>query len=189
MALINIDNGALAKSSVLNDNFIFLDEKIAKTAQTLDAKIGLVSNNASTVTSNLANTQLTVNKLNDDLTALTESNEGKASKDLSDVTITEEFADKLNMSIAPDYTSVISIGNGWVATTCGWLNIIGWSDAGGNVPTAYIDGKEVYRNHQGAGDGRAGSLGTSSMAFIAKGQTFTCGGRGTSNNFYPCKGV
>lgn len=107
-----------------------------------------------------------------------------------------EMSDKLNAelgsmyeNIAPNMNAAISITNGWVATASGWLNIVGWSDAGGNVPTAYIDGKEVYRNHQGAGDGRAGALGTSSMAFIGKGQTFTTSGRGTSNLFYPCKGV
>lgn len=103
-----------------------------------------------------------------------------------------EMSDKLGEVIndlAPNMNAAISITNGWEATASGWLNIVGWSDASGNVPTAYIDGKEVYRNHQSAGDGRAGSLGTSSMAFIGKGQTFTTSGRGTTNTFYPCKGV
>lgn len=91
--------------------------------------------------------------------------------------------------LAPNMDAAISITNGWEAVSAGWINIVGASDAGGNVPTAYIDGKEVYRNHQNAGDGRAGSLWTSSIAFIGKGQKFTTSGRGTTNTFYPCKGV
>lgn len=187
MALINIDNGALAKSSVLNDNFIFLDEKIAKTAQTLDAKIGLVSNNASTVTSKLANTQTTVNKLNDDLTALTESNEGKASKDLSDVEITNSFVENIATKLAPNYNAGFSISSGWTATASGWLSIEGYSDASG-VSFGYIDGKTIYENYQWSGDGRAGGLRIMTMAFIGKGQVFTNSNNGTTTVFYPCKG-
>lgn len=103
-----------------------------------------------------------------------------------------EMSDKLGSmyeNIAPNMNAAISITNGWEATASGWLNIIGSSDASGNVPTAYIDGKEVYRNHQGYNDGRAGALSTSSMAFIGKGQKFTTSGRRTTNTFYPCKGV
>ena len=189
MALTTIDNGSIAKSSVLNDNFVFLDEKISKTAQTLDAKISMVTNTSSSVSSNLATTQTTVSNIQDELSTLTTTTEGKASKDLSDVEITTTFAEKLASALAPNCNASFTISNGWTATKSGWICMVGYSDAGGNVPTAYIDGKEVYRNHQNAGDGRAGSLWTSSMAFIGKGQVFTTSGRGTTNTFYPCKGV
>lgn len=182
MALININNGALAKSSVLNDNFIFLDEKIAKTAQTLDAKIGLVSNNASTVTSNLAITQSTVNNLNDVLTALTESNEGKASKDLSDVTITEEFAEKLISAVMPDYSSGISISSGYVATTNGLAYFQGIPDGGSSIT---IDGVSFQVSYD-TGDGQ--SNGDLSM-LVGKGSVIAGFSRIASARFYPCKGV
>lgn len=182
MALININNGALAKSSVLNDNFIFLDEKIAKTAQTLDAKIGLVSNNASTVTSNLAITQTTVNNLNDILTALTESNEGKASKDLSDVTITKEFADKIISMMMPNYKEGITISNGWTATSDGIVYFKGIADGTSSVT---IDG-EYFQVSFDTGDGQ--SNGNLSM-LVGKDSVIAGFSRISSARFYPCKGV
>ena len=182
MALINIDNGALAKSSVLNDNFIFLDEKIAKTAQTLDAKIGLVSNNASTVTSNLANTQSTVNKINDDLSALTTTTEGKASKDLSDVTITREFADKLASIMMPNYRAGIAIANGWTATSNGVAYFQGQTDGTSSIT---IDGVYFQVSYD-TGDGQ--SNGNLSM-LVGKGSVIAGFNRISSARFYPCKGV
>jgi hypothetical protein len=182
MALINIDNGALAKSNVLNDNFIFLDEKIAKTAQALDAKIGLVSNNASTVTSNLANTQSTVNKLNDDLTALTESNKGKASKDLSDVTISKEFKELILNYIAPNYRYGYNIGDGFTAPNTGWVYFGGTSDG-----TSYVHLDGIY--FEVSWDKDDGQSRGELFVFVDKGTVVNGFNRIREARFFPCKGV
>ena len=188
MALTTIEHGALAKSSVLNDNFVYLDEKISKSAQTLEAKINMATNASATVTNGLATTQTTVNKMQDDLSALTTTTEGKASKDLSDVEITTAFAEQLASAFAPNYNAGFSISSGWTATKSGWLSIEGYSDASG-VSFGYIDGKTIYENYQWSGDGRAGGLRIMTMAFIGKGQVFTNSNNGTTTVFYPCKGV
>lgn len=181
MALINIDNGALAKSSVLNDNFIFLDEKIAKTAQTLDAKIGLVSNNASTVTSNLANTQSTVNKINDDLSALTTATEGKASKDLSDVTITESFGSKITEIIEPDLSAGYSIKTGWLSPKAGWVYAYRTGD--NFTASLKVDGKNFLVD---GSHGGYSNLISGSTFFVGKNKTITFSNY--TCTFYPCKG-
>ena len=156
-------------ASETNANNQFLLGKISDNAERLQ---NFVDGEITSIQSNLASAQATLQNSINELTETVNNGLGNVYE-----------------NIAPNMSAGISITNGWTATASGWLNIIGSSDASGNVPTAYIDGKEVYRNHQSAGDGRAGSLWTSSMAFIGKGQVFTTSGRGTTNTFYPCKGV
>lgn len=188
MALINIDNGALAKSSVLNDNFIFLDEKIAKTAQTLDAKIGLVSNNASTVTSNLANTQSAVNKINDDLSTLTTATESKASKDLSNVTLSSEFKNLVLSCVSPNYGAGYSISSGWTAPKAGWINARHNQSVDNQTFTLKIDGVTAFETG-GGGSYSAGDTDHIEL-FVGKGGNVTFSGSGNIRViFFPCKGV
>ena len=92
-------------------------------------------------------------------------------------------------SLALNPSRGINISSGWVATSSGWVWVLGNSNASGNSPYAYVDGQEVYQNWQSAGDSRAGSLKTSSIFFVGKGQTVTTTGRVEGLRFYPCKGV
>lgn len=182
MALTTIEHGALAKSSVLNDNFVYLDEKISKSAQTLEAKINMATNASATVTNGLATTQTTVNAIQDDLSALTTTTEGKASKDLSDVTITTSFGAKIAEVIAPNLTAGYSISSGWKSPNAGWVYA---NRSGDNFHAyLYVDGKELMKAGSG---GSYSSLNYGSMIFIGKNRTvtfdkFNC-------TFYPSKGV
>lgn len=160
-------------SSKVNENFSIVQDDIIELGQAINSNF----------------TQQLVSVKNDLLTDIEEISDSKASKDLSDVEPSTVFKDLILDMVSPNYSAGYSVGNGFVAPSAGWISISGYSDAGGNNPSAYIDGKRVFSNEQGAGDDRAGGLTITSTAFIGKGQKLTTGGRGTSNIFYPCKGA
>ena len=95
----------------------------------------------------------------------------------------------IGTSLSLDGSRGYNISSGFTAPSCGWVWVSGHSNASGSSPYAYVDGKEVYQNWQGAGDGRAGALVISTTFFVGKGQVVTTAGRVTGLIFYPCKGV
>ena len=188
MALTTIPLGAVAKSSVLNDNFIYLDEKISSFATNTSNKVDALSNSLTTISGNLSGTSTTVSNLSASITDLETSVEGKAKKDLSDVSLSSEFKELILSCIAPDYKAGYSISSDFIAPSAGWIACYGTSGEGSHTAW-YVDGAEVFRDDQGWGGGRAGGQGSRSMAFIEKGSVVTRSGNNNNAMFYPCKGV
>ena len=156
-------------ASETNANNQFLLGKISDNADRLQ---NFVDGEITSIQSNLASAQAT---LQNSINELTETvNNGLAN---------------IYTNIAPNMSAGISISSGWTATKSGWVWVKGNSNASGDSPYAYVDGKEVYQNWQGSGDSRAGALITSSMFFVGKGQKVTTAGRVQGLTFYPCKGV
>lgn len=180
MALTTIDNGSIAKSSVLNDNFVFLDEKISKTAQTLDAKISMVTNTSSSVSSNLATTQTTVSNIQDELSTLTTTTEGKASKDLSDVTFTSAFIAKIVNLIVPNVSKRYTISSGFVAPSAGWVFLRNQEESRCYIT---IDGVDFDYTYDWGDGGSEDSLNW----FVGKGQKVEFRGRIGTAYFIPSK--
>ena len=63
MALINIEYGSLASSEIMNKNFIYLDDKIADTSESIMTSISSILSNIATIN----------NRLNDLSTALADA--------------------------------------------------------------------------------------------------------------------
>lgn len=185
MALTTIQSGAVAKSSVLNDNFIYLDEKISSFATNTSNKVDALSNSLTTISGNLSGTSTTVSNLSASVTELETSVEGKAKKDLSDVSLSSEFKELVLSCIAPNYSAGVNIGDNvtYTAPKAGWVIVCQRTDnadsAGYWINGLYFESSREVGNSQNA---------QSTCVFIGKGDKF----RANYTNqikFFPCKGA
>jgi hypothetical protein len=164
-ALKTFKEGEDILASETNANNNYLLGKISDNASTLQ---NYVEGEVTSIQSSLASAQATLqNSINE---------------------ITSKLGVVLD-GIAPNWSAGVGISSGYTAPKIGWVWVLGYSNASGDSPYAYVDGKEVYQNWQNEGDGRAGALKISSMFFVGKGQKITTVGRVQGLTFYPCKGV
>lgn len=188
MALINIENGAVARSSVLNDNFVYLEEQLSRSATELNAKINAVVNNSNTVTSNLAEIKTSIGTINNSISSINTAVDAKASVNLNNVSPDSSFKALIVDYVAPNYSGGYSVSSGFVAPKAGWVACYGTSGEG-SYTAWFINGQEVFKDDQSWGGGRAGGQGSRSMAFMPAGSSLTKAGIDGSAMFYPCKGV
>lgn len=97
MALINIEYGSLASSETMNKNFMYLDDKIADTSESIMTSISSILSNIATIN----------NRLNDISDTMSDSVQNLTSK-------IEEYKSKTKIlvnkvSLVPDWTNCIEI--------------------------------------------------------------------------------
>jgi len=187
--LRTIVNGVLADAEDLNFNFNALNNDVSNTQNNINSVNSSLSAQINNTKSSLENSQEALKtELNQSITNVTSTANSKAKKDLSDVSPVAAFKTSVLGWLAPNHTAGYSVTSGWTATSAGFLSLSGNSGEG-SYSSWLIDGKEVFRNDQVSGGGRAGRVTTTGNAFIGKGQVLTSAGEVTTAMFYPCKGV
>lgn len=153
------------KSSEVNENFELVQKDVSEMGQALNAYVeGEIASVQSTVSSVQATLQENINTISSKLSNIYDD-------------------------IAPNYDAGYSVSSGWTAPQSGWLVLTVYSGEA-NPSAWYIAGKMVAQNSQGTGgNGRAGGLWVTAMAFISKGQILTKSGSHEAKAiFYPCVG-
>lgn len=173
-----LSNDTIADVPPLNENF----EKLRVEVNDNDNRI---TNLKAQTNTSLTSIQ---NQMAKDKEELLEeiSTTGSTKLDLDLNNVSDEGLQNIYSSLAMNTNAGVSVSSGWTATQNGWLYYYIYSDAG-STTQVYIDGKQVARNHQNSGDGRAGALRIGGTFFIAKGQTMTSS-RSADFVFYPCIG-
>lgn len=123
MTLINIEYGSLASSETLNKNFIYLDEKISETTESIQASISSILSNITTINSRLNE----ISEVNTDTTeALSSRLEDYKSK--TKILIN-------NVSMLPDWkkTSTISLKSNYTVPSNGYLLLLPLTTTSGNL--------------------------------------------------------
>ncbi len=168
MALTNIEYGSLASSSVLNSNFLYLDNKIAETSGAINTSISSILSNIATINSRLADLseeiQSSIEECNDNLTKGLSQQETK----------TKTLVD--NVSLLPNWgecTYVSSLST-YAATSNGYLLIYPQTTTTGNI---IVNNKTVAFKAKGGAQ----------LAFIPlkKGDVLTCTMAVSSAYFLP----
>ena len=125
MALINIEYGSLASSDIMNKNFMYLDDKIADTSDSIMTSISSILSNIATI-----NTRL--NDMSNDM--------GDSFDELS--SIIEEYKTKTKLlvnaaSMVPDWKNCISVSitndTKYIVPSNGYLLLLSNSTAKGNL--------------------------------------------------------
>ena len=137
MALINIEYGSLASSETMNKNFMYLDDKLADTSESIMTSISSILSNIATINSRLNEISETTN---DSLEALAAKVEDYKSK-------TKHLVNKATM--LPDWTYCVSIleTTTYTAPSNGYILLVPESAASGNLA---INGQSVvfkFRNN------------------------------------------
>ena len=113
MALINIEYGSLASSEILNKNFMYLDDKIAETSESILTSVSSILSNIATING----------RLNDITEMITDSIEGLS-------TTLEDYKSKVKIlvneaSMVPNWSGVVSVKlsstKAYVAPSNGYL--------------------------------------------------------------------
>lgn len=123
MQLTNIEYGSLASSAILNNNFVYLDEKIAETNTSLNSSISAILSNIETINSRLS--QL--------------ANEISDTRSTFELTITDFRTKSLNtfnkITMLPNWTSLSTIIDltSFVSPSNGYLLVIPKNNASGNI--------------------------------------------------------
>ena len=97
MALINIEYGSLASSETMNKNFMYLDDKIADTSESIMTSISSILSNIATI-----NTRL--NDISENMSDSLQNLENKIEENKSKTKI---LVNKANMS--PDWSNCVQI--------------------------------------------------------------------------------
>ena len=123
MTLTNIDYGSLASSEVLNKNFLYLEEKIVDTADTITTSI-------SSMLSNIATLNTRIGDVSEDVTEVAKSNEVNLENAKS------EIGKKIcNYSMVPNWSACVAIStpNSYVIPSNGYLLLIPSTTSSGNL--------------------------------------------------------
>ena len=168
MALTNIEYGSLASSSVLNSNFLYLDNKIAETSDSINTSISSILSNIATINSRLVDLseemQSSLEVCNDNLTKGLTQQEEKA-KVLVD-----------SVSLLPNWSECVQVTSlsSFTASSNGYLLIYFPTTATGNV---IVNNKTVSFKAKGG----------SQLAFVPlkEGDVLTCTMAVSSAYFLP----
>ena len=179
MALVEIGAGNEARSSVLNDNFKYLEDQLSLLSSSSQNSVAGLSNTISSISSELNAIQGSLTNVNK---SISEVDDKSASKDLSDVTPANSFIEGVLEYVSPDYSAGYSISSGFVAPSAGWCYFRGNQD---HTSTVNVGGVGIEVSYD-SGDGQSrGSL----SLFVDKGTTVTSFSNIGVAKFYPCKGV
>lgn len=132
MALINIEYGSLASSDTMNKNFMYLDDKIAESSESIMTSISSILSNIATINT----------RLNDISEHMNDSLEGISSK-------MEEYKRKTKLlvnksSMTPDWINsseiIIEAGKNYEITSNGYILLLPQSS---NINTILINEKII----------------------------------------------
>ncbi|MBQ7125544.1 hypothetical protein IJO12_00490 [bacterium] len=123
MQLTNIEYGSLASSAVLNNNFTYLDEKIAETDTNLNSSISAILSNIETINSRLSQLAENVSTTRSDLELGFNDFKSKSLAAFNKVTM------------LPNWSNIISVTdlNSFTALTNGYLLLIQANGTAGNI--------------------------------------------------------
>lgn len=133
MPLVEIQNGTLADSTVINNNFDYLDDRITDTANRIYTNNAQFESQIATLNRALSTN---VDNLEGEITTLQTSTTEQIN------TISGQVSTLAAKSIAPDYTRGSQVANGFVASTDGWLRCTARIDSYGSH--VYINGVSVH---------------------------------------------
>ena len=188
MGLITILPGAEVDANDLDFNFKTLEQQISAGLEEINNLVDHTTYSLTALQNQIVDNKNTTDGQNSSLTeslnALNKANNSKLDTNLSN--ISNEAYDTIYSKLTMNANAGVSVASGWTADKNGWLSL--WGRSGeGSYSAWLINNKEVFRNDQSSGGGRAGRLDTRSVAFIAKGQVLTkAGGASSSATFYPC---
>lgn len=169
MALIHIDYGALASSEVMNNNFEYLDNKIAEVVQNSESKTSAIYSNIAT--------------LNGTFSTQTEQM-------INDISELKTYAEKIREDLdlkndSPDYSKGVGISLPYTVTTNGYVFVdIATGDANGRVN---INGKPVLGHQSSQYGGIPTHVGGTFR--VSTDDTITATVGVSTAYFYPLKGV
>ena len=139
MALINIEYGSLASSEIMNKNFIYLDDKIAESSESIMTSISSILSNIATINT----------RLNDISENMTNSIQNLSSTMEEYKTQTKLLVNKSSM--APDWINcseiTIESGKDYEITSNGYILFLAKSS---NINTILINEKTIefkLKNH------------------------------------------
>ena len=158
MTLINIDYGSLASSETMNKNFLYLDEKIAQTAETINTSISSVFSNIATINSRFGDISEEIDAVSDTATAELES----AKEEVSEALVKAHMLPNWNSCIyisRPDY---------YIVPSNGYVLLMPTTTSNGNL---IVNGVTVSFKKVSSGNDYASIL--VSMP-VKKGDIFTC---------------
>ena len=123
MQLTNIEYGSLASSALLNNNFIYLDEKIAETNTNLNSSISAILSNIETINTRL--TQVAENAINSHSNLELSINDFK----------TKSLATFNKITMLPNWSAITSILDlsSFTASANGYLLLIPKNNASGKI--------------------------------------------------------
>lgn len=168
MALTHIDYGALASSEVMNNNFEYLDNKIAEVVQKSDSDTSAIYSNIAT--------------LNGTFSAQTEQM-------INDISELKTYAEKIREDLdlkndSPDYSKGVGISLPYTVTSDGY--VYGGVDGTDSVQYVYVNSKPVH-GHCGYSGGKWVYSG--SLFRVCKNDVVSCSRTSGNYYFYPLKGV
>ena len=122
MALIDIEYGSLASSETMNKNFMYLDDKIAETSDSIMTSISSILSNIATINARLNDMSENVDDSVDTLNSTIEDYKTKV----------KLLVNKASM--IPDWTNASSIsGTSFKATKNGYVLILSVNNSAGNL--------------------------------------------------------
>ena len=123
MALINIEYGSIASSSVMNANFEFLDDKIGETAENFNTSISSILSNIATINTSLGDLSNQIKDAIQDFNSKINELKNKAQIAFN------EF------SMVPNWNGCFSISslNSYKVKTNGYLLLIPVNDSKGGI--------------------------------------------------------
>ena len=170
MTLINIEYGSLASSETMNKNFIYLEEKIVDTAETITTTVSSMLSNIATLNTRLSDF----------------SEEAKADIDEAIETLTTdlgELKDEIEAkifenSMLPNWSACVSIStpNLYVSPSNGYLLLLPATTANGDLT---VNGVTVRFKNCSSGNDYAAIL---TPIPVKKGDVITCS-TGLSNAY------
>ena len=123
MALINIEYGSIASSSVMNANFEFLDDKIGETAENFNTNISSILSNIATINTSLGDLSNQIKDAIKDFNSKIEELKNKAQITFND------------FSMVPNWNGCFSIPslNSYKVKSNGYLLLMPVNDSAGGI--------------------------------------------------------
>ena len=139
MALTNIEYGSMASSSVMNNNFSYLDDKISDTAESVAASISSITSNIATINSRISEVSGDLQDSAEDLETSIINTANTIKAGVNGISMIPNWSGCSEISSLNNYTAP---SNGYiilVSTTGGTGNLII-----NNVTTVYKTGINNY---------------------------------------------
>ena len=169
MTLINIDYGSLASSEIMNKNFLYLDEKIAQTAESINTSISSVLSNIATINSRFGDVSEEIDAASETSAVELEN----AKEEVSEALVTAQML--------PNWGSCIYISRPeyYIAPSNGYVLLMPTTTSNGNL---VVNGVTVSFKKVSSGNDYASIL--VSMP-VKKGEVFTCTANVNAAYFLP----
>ena len=173
MALINIEYGSLASSETMNNNFMYLDDKIAETSDSVMTSISSILSNIATINTRLNEISENTNDSLESLSATLEDYKTKTKILVKTASMIPDWANYKSISLSSKYT----------VTSNGYVLIFPETTSSGNL---VVNGKSIVFKAKNSSYDHAAQL----VAMpVSKGDTISCTASLSNAYFVPTKDV